>query len=56
MLVVVLVVAPAMVIVVTVVPFMTFALVSSVVVPPIRAFAPSASTHSPETSASPESG
>jgi hypothetical protein len=45
----VVVVAPAMTIVMTVVPFMTLALVSSMLVPPIPAFAPSASPLSPET-------
>ena len=42
-------VAPDMIIVMTVVPLMTFALVSSMLVSPIRAFAPSASPLSPET-------
>ncbi len=51
-----LVVPPTMV-VVTAVPFMTFApAVCSILVPPIWAFAPPASTLPPETSARPESG
>jgi hypothetical protein len=50
-----LVVPPAMAIVMTAVPFMTFALVvSSILAPPIRAFAPSAPTHSPVTSVRPD--
>ena len=50
-------VGPPTMIAMTAVPFMTFAsAVSSILLPPIWAFAPPASTLSPETSARPEGG